>query len=83
MVISIISTICGIILLFNPFKAALGIMKIIGIFIIIYAILDLISTIAIKSSVVRIHKAVEETITDAEVVSENDTTEKKPKRKKK
>ena len=83
MVISIISTICGIILLFNPFKAALGIMKIIGIFIIIYAILDLISTIAIKSSVVRIHKAVEETIADAEVVSESDTKEKKPKKKNK
>ena len=83
MVISIISTICGIILLFNPFKAALGIMKIIGIFIIIYAILDLISTIAIKSSVVRIHKAVEETITDAEVVRESNAQEKKTKRKNK
>ena len=83
MVISIISTICGVILLFNPFKAALGIMKIIGIFIIIYAILDLISTVAIKSSVIKIHKAVEETIADAEVVSESDTKEKKSKRKNK
>lgn len=83
MVISIISTICGVILLFNPFKAALGIMKIIGIFIIVYAILDLISTVAIKSSVIKIHKAVEETIADAEVVSESDTKEKKSKRKNK
>ena len=83
MVISIISTICGVILLFNPFKAALGIMKIIGVFIIIYAILDLVSTVAIKSSVIKIHKAVEETIADAEVVSESDTKEKKSKRKNK
>lgn len=83
MVISIISTICGIVLLFNPFKAALGIMKIIGIFIIVYAILDLISTITIKSSVARIHKAVEETITDAEIVSEKDTKQGKRKNKKK
>ena len=78
-ILSIISTIFGVFLLFNPFKAAMGIMKIIGVFIIIYAILDLISTIAIKSNVSRIQKAVEETITDAEIVSENDSKEEKKK----
>lgn len=84
MILSIISTICGVILLFNPFKAALGIMKIIGAFIIAYAILDLISTIAIKSSVSRIQKAVEETITDAEIISEDEPKkERKRKTKKK
>lgn len=85
MILSIISTICGVVLLFNPFKAALGIMKIIGAFIIVYAILDLISTIAIKSSVSRIQKAVEETITDAEIISEEDPKEarKRKSRKKK
>ena len=82
MVISIISTICGVILLFNPFKAVLGIMKIIGIFIIIYALLDLISTVAIRSSVTKIQKAVEETITDAIIVSE-DELKKSKKRKNK
>ena len=81
MVISIISTICGVILLFNPFTAALGIMKIIGVFIIIYAILDITSTIAIKSSVTKIHKAMEEKITDAEIINE-DTPKKKRKHKK-
>lgn len=85
MVISIISTLCGVILLFNPFKAAIGIMKIIGIFIITYAVLDIISTFAIKSSVTKIRKVMEETITDAEIVSENDSTEekKKPRKSKK
>ena len=83
MVVSVISTICGLILLFNPFKAALGIMKIIGGFIIVYSILDIISTFAIKSSVIKIHKAVEETITDAEIISEDDKKKKKKKRKKK
>lgn len=85
MVISIISTLCGVILLFNPFKAAIGIMKIIGIFIIAYAVLDIISTFAIKSSVTKIRKVMEETITDAEIVSENDSTEekKKPRKSKK
>ena len=79
MILSIISTIFGVFLLFNPFKAAMGIMKIIGVFIIIYAILDLISTIAIKSNVKKIKKAVEETITDAEIVSKNDSKEEKKK----
>ena len=79
MVISIISTIFGVVLLFNPFQAALGIMKIIGIFIIIYAVLDLLSTIAIKSSVTKIHKAVEETITDAEIINEEEPNNEKKK----
>lgn len=83
MIISIISTIFGVILLFNPFKAAMGIMKVIGILIVIYAILDLISTIAIKSSVTKIHKALEETIADAEIIEENDKKDKKKKHKSK
>ena len=82
MAISIISTICGVVLLFNPFKAALGIMKIIGVFIIIYAVLDLISTIAIRSSVIKIQKAVEETITDAEIISEEEPHKKSGKKRK-
>lgn len=83
MVISIISTICGVILLFNPFKAALGIMKIIGVFIILYAVLDLVSTVAIRSSVIKIQKAVEETISDAEIISEEESKSKKRKKQKK
>ena len=83
MVISIISTICGVILLFNPFKAALGIMKIIGVFIILYAVLDLVSTVAIRSSVIKIQKAVEETISDAEIISEEESKSKKRKKKQK
>lgn len=83
MVISIISTLCGVVLLFNPFEAALGIMKIIGAFIIIYAVLDIISTLAIKSSVTKIRKAMEETITDAEIISEYDNKERNTKTKSK
>lgn len=83
MVISIISTICGVILLFNPFKAALGIMKIIGMFIILYAVLDLVSTVAIRSSVIKIQKAVEETISDAEIISEEESKNKRRKKKQK
>lgn len=83
MAISIISTICGIVLLFNPFKAALGIMKIVGAFIMVYAILDIVSTFAIKSSVTKLHEVLEETITDAEIIEEEEKEEKPKKNKKK
>ena len=83
MIISIISTICGVVLLFNPFSAAIGIMKIIGIFIIVYAILDLVSTIAIKSSVTKIYDAVEETIVDAEIIEDDKKKKEKKKTNKK
>ena len=83
MVVAIISVIFGVILLFNPFEAALSIMKIIGIVIIIYALLDLISTIAIRRNVTKIQKAVEETITDAVIVEETPKKKKTRKRKEK
>lgn len=82
MIISIISTIFGVILLFNPFKAVMGVMKIIGISIIIYAVLDLISTVAIRSNVTKLQKAVEETITDAVIISEDEPQENKKKQRK-
>ena len=72
MVISVISTICGIILLFNPFKGAVMFTKIVGIFIVVYAVLDLISTITIKRNVTIIHEAIEGTITDAEIIEEKE-----------
>lgn len=81
MLISIISTVCGIVLLFNPFKAAVGLTKIVGIFIVVYAILDIISTFAIKNSVTKLHEAIEETIADAEVINEEEK-EKEAKNKK-
>lgn len=75
MIISIISTICGIILLFNPFKGAVVFTKIIGIFIVIYAILDIISTTTIKKNVTIIHDAIDRNIADAEVLNEEETGE--------
>lgn len=77
MIISVISTLCGIILLFNPFAGAVILTKIIGGFIIVYAILDMISTYTIKKNVVEIKNVIENECIDAEVVEE------KPKKKKK
>lgn len=70
MIISIVSTLCGIILLFNPFAGAVILTKIIGGFIIGYAILDIISTYTIKRNVVQVKKAIEKDVLDAEVVEE-------------
>lgn len=77
MIISMISTLCGVILLFNPFKGAVVITKIIGIFIVIYSILDIISTVTIKKNVTEIKNALEGTVVDAEVVVEEETAEQK------
>ena len=72
MVISIISTLCGIILLFNPFKGAVVFTKVIGIFIVIYAILDIISTVTIKKNVSIIHTAIDRNVSDAEIIDEEE-----------
>lgn len=75
MVIAIISTLCGIVLLFNPFKGAVMFTKLVGIFIVVYAILDMISTITIKRNVTILHNAIEGNIDDAEIIEEKEVTE--------
>lgn len=82
MVISIISTVCGLVLLFNPFKAIAYFTKVVGIFIIIYAILDLVSTYTIRRNVKLFQKSIEEGITEAIVVKEEIIEEKKKNTKK-
>lgn len=90
MIISIISAICGVILICNPFKGAVVIMQIIGGFIIVYSILDIISTITIKKNVTAIHNALDGKVEDVEVIEETeakkkeqDKTAKVPKKSKK
>ncbi len=70
MVISMISTVCGLVLLFNPFKAIAYFTKIVGVFIIAYAVLDMISTYTIRRNVKIFQKSIEEGITEAVVVEE-------------
>lgn len=85
MVIAILGTICGIVLLFNPFEGAVMIMRIVGIFILIYAILDFISTYIIKKNVEGFKNIIEKevSIQEAEVVdsTKEKVTDKKAKRK--
>lgn len=82
MLVSIISTICGVVLLFNPFKGAVLLTQVVGIFIIIYSVLDIISTIAIKKNVADIKEAIENSITDAEIIEEVSKKNSKKKKQK-
>ena len=89
MAIAIISTICGIVLLFNPFAGALLLMRIVGIFIVIYSILDIVSTYIIKKNVEEFKSIAREDFTEAEVVEvheeniDSDDLETKKEKKKK
>lgn len=85
MLISIFSTLCGIVLLFNPFKAMTYFTKIVGVFIIIYSILDTISTYTINRNAKIFQKSIEEGVSEAVVVMEEETdnSTKKSKKEKK
>lgn len=76
LILSIVMTICGVTLIFNPFKGAVFLTRIVGVFILIYSILDLISTMVIKNSFKKASSNIEEEVKDAEVIEENiDKTE--------
>jgi len=48
MLVAMISGICGFFLIINPFMAATLVTKAIGIYVVIYSILDIISTLSIS-----------------------------------
>lgn len=67
-VTALLSLICGVILLFNPFKGAVIITKVIGIFLAMYAILDICNTIVLKKSGVSISVS---TVNDKDINSKS------------
>lgn len=79
MILSLISTLCGVLLIFNPFKGAAFLTRLIGFLILLYAILDIISTMAIKNTVKKIKTAINDGIEDAKIL---EVKEKKPKKDK-
>lgn len=82
MILSLVTTICGVVLLFNPFKGAVFITKVIGSLILIYAVLDIISTITIKNTVKKIKNAKEE-VKEAQIIeTEDNPTIELPEKKK-
>lgn len=86
LLLSVLTTILGIILLFNPFAGAVVITKLVGGIILAYAILDIISSITIRRNVRHFQKAIEDVVeenvtVEAEVISEHEEDKKeKPKK---
>ena len=80
LLLSLIMAICGSILIFNPFEGAVLLTRVVGIFILIYSVLDIISTFVINSTFKKIHNRIDIQIKDADVIEEK--TEEKEEREK-
>ena len=81
LIVALIAFVCGILLIFNPFAGAEFITKIIGAILLIYAILDIISTIRISKVLKETfgtdkRKKIEDKIPEAEVIEDNTKSKK-------
>lgn len=70
--ISIIILICGLLLIFNPFGGAIVLTKLIGIFTIIYSLLDLIECFTLKRTVKKFNKDIKKNDKIIEAVYEEE-----------
>ena len=78
MILSLITLLCGILLVFNPFRGAEFITKVVGIILFIYAITDIISSLRIRKTVKNIQKVIENnTIKEADVIEDKTKDKKK------
>jgi len=83
MILSIIALLFGIVLIFNPFEGAEFITKIVGIILLAYALIDIISTLRIRKTIKKVQKVIEEhTIKEADVIEDNTDSTKRPKKEK-
>ncbi len=64
---SLITLICGIVLLFNPFKAASYVAQAVGLFIIVYAVIDLVETFMLKTKQPKVQTAEVVVVDNSEV----------------
>lgn len=74
-IISIISTICGLLLVLKPEVAREITFQIVGTIIIIYALLDIISSLLLKKNIKKTNKKIDVKIQDAEIVKEEQADE--------
>ena len=86
LVVSLIALICGVVLIFNPFAGAEFITKIIGIILVIYAVLDIVSTVRISKVIKETFgetnkKEIKDSIVEAEVIEDNTKESRKSKKK--
>ena len=67
LVFSILIIICGVLFIINPFGGALAITKVMGIFMIIYALLDLTNSILLKREIHEVNEAMKNAIIEIDV----------------
>ena len=72
LVLSITMVVCGVVLIFNPFKGAVVLTKIVGIFILVYAVIDLISSFFLRNTLKKLKESVESVVKDAQVIEEKE-----------
>ncbi len=74
LVFSILIIICGVLFIINPFGGALVITKVMGIFMIIYAVLDLSNTVFIKKEMQQMNRNMnmKDAVIEVEVEDKND-----------
>jgi len=83
LILSFVTLVCGVVLIFNPFEGALVITQVIGTFIIIYALLDVIECYIIKKNLKPLEKIVEAEYEEIKVIETKETKKKEKKQKKK
>jgi len=72
LVLSLLIIFCGIIFIINPFEGALAITKIIGIFMVLYSVLDIINTVIVKKGVKDIEKSMKLAVIEGEAKEKDD-----------
>lgn len=72
MILSLITLLCGILLIFNPFSGAEFITKVVGILLFIYGVMDITSTLRIRKTLKEFQKALDnKNVKEADVVEDN------------
>ncbi len=66
-IVSILIIVCGVLFIINPFGGALVITKVMGIFMITYALLDLTNTIIIKREMHEVHQEMKHAVIEADI----------------
>ena len=69
-ILLLMTCICGVVLIFNPFSGAKILAKIIGVIILIYAILDIVSTFKIQKIIKKRNIKGNDIVTEATVIED-------------
>ena len=69
-ILLLMTCICGVVLIFNPFSGAKLLAKIIGIIILIYSILDIVSTFKIEKIIKKRNKKEKDAVSEAIVIED-------------